>query len=495
MTLPDASRLLTLSPETWRALDARLRDAGVDAAYLGPIARVAGALLEPMRAPMRAWHARQRRDPAGYLVRLLMLGDAVTNDEARAGLGPFPIDALVSAGMVERSGDGTGASLSSPYRMHLVDGIFIVCDDLARGGEAVMGAGETTAAIGFASRPRGDATAPERVVADIGCGAGTLALLAARTAERVIATDVSARALVLTRVNAMLAGMANVEVRQGDLLEPLAGERVDRVVSQPPFVPRPPGEGEVPFLFGGARGDEIALRLIGGIASALTPGGRAVMMADWPIVDGDDAPIEARVRRALGKGEFKVLVIETPSADIDETCAYDALTTHPHLDEAYARAAISRRDHLAKTKVSAVVQSIVVIVRGSPSWTATVHARPLGQSRPSRERIDKIVAAHDLLQEPPAALLRAALRLVPGTVFAPDGKGGVDAHVPDQALAPVLGMSIASHRFLVLLDASPNARTAIEQLASATGDELAPLTSRVLDAVRIALARGVIEIA
>ena len=96
---------------------------------------------------------------------------------------------------------------------------------------------------------------------------------------------------------------------------------------------------------------------------------------------------------------------------------------------------------------------------------------------------------------PPAALLRASLRLVPGTLFAPDGKGSVDAHVPDQALAPPLGMSTASHRFLVLLDASPNARTAIEQLASATGEELASATSRVLDAVRVALARGVIEIA
>jgi precorrin-6B methylase 2 len=481
---------LTIAKETWRALDARLREAGVDAAYLGPIARACAALLEPMRVPMRAWHARQRREPAAYLVRLLMLGDPVTSDEARAGLGAFPLDALLSAGIVERTGDG---SLSSPYRMHLVDGIFILCDDLSRGGEAVMGAGETTAALGFASRAHGVATA--RVVADIGCGAGTLALLASRTAERVIATDVSERALVLTRVNAMLAGVTNIEVRQGDLLAPLAGERVDLVVSQPPFVARPPGHGDVPFLYGGARGDEVALRLIEQLAQSLTPGGRAVIMADWPTIEADDAPIETRVRRALGKGDFKLLVVETPNADIDEQCAYDALTTHPHLDDAYARAAMARRDHLAKMRVSAIVQSIVVIVRGSPSWTATVHARPLGASRPSKERIDKVFAARDLLQEPPTSLLRAKLRLVKGTLFVPDGKGGVDAHAPDHALAPRLGMSVASHRFLVLLDVSESARTAIEQLASATGEDLASATSRGLEAVRIALARGVIEIA
>lgn len=79
------------------------------------------------------------------------------------------------------------------------------------------------------------------VVADACTGSGAiaaaLALEAAPGSVRVIATDCSAGALDVARMNVAALGLRDrVELRHGDLLEPLAGERVDAVVSNPPYV-------------------------------------------------------------------------------------------------------------------------------------------------------------------------------------------------------------------------------------------------------------------
>jgi len=79
------------------------------------------------------------------------------------------------------------------------------------------------------------------VVADACTGSGAiaaaLALEAAPGAIRVIATDCSAAALDVARLNMAALGLRDrVELRHGDLLEPLGGAPVDAVVSNPPYV-------------------------------------------------------------------------------------------------------------------------------------------------------------------------------------------------------------------------------------------------------------------
>lgn len=76
------------------------------------------------------------------------------------------------------------------------------------------------------------------VSADIGTGCGIQALLLARHSDRVIATDISERALHLTGLSAELNGVGNIELRAGSMLEPLH-EQVDLLVSNPPFVITP----------------------------------------------------------------------------------------------------------------------------------------------------------------------------------------------------------------------------------------------------------------
>ena len=75
-------------------------------------------------------------------------------------------------------------------------------------------------------------------IADIGTGSGAIAIALAveRPLAHVIATDVSEACVDVARTNAARLDVINLEIRCGDLFEPLAGERFDLLVSNPPYV-------------------------------------------------------------------------------------------------------------------------------------------------------------------------------------------------------------------------------------------------------------------
>lgn len=88
---------------------------------------------------------------------------------------------------------------------------------------------------------RGVAGKASSIAADIGTGSGAIALALAAEGkfERVIGVDLSQDALEVATHNAALAASAlraQIEFRHGDALAPLRGERVDLLVSNPPYI-------------------------------------------------------------------------------------------------------------------------------------------------------------------------------------------------------------------------------------------------------------------
>jgi release factor glutamine methyltransferase len=77
----------------------------------------------------------------------------------------------------------------------------------------------------------------DTAVLDMGTGSGVCAVFAARHARRVVAVDINPAAVRCAAINAQINQLDHrLEVRQGDLFEPVAGERFDLVLFNPPFL-------------------------------------------------------------------------------------------------------------------------------------------------------------------------------------------------------------------------------------------------------------------
>lgn len=88
----------------------------------------------------------------------------------------------------------------------------------------------------FVSELNSSRIGPEAEVLDMGSGSGVCAVFAARYARRVVAVDINAAAVRCARINALLnRAEGAVDVRHGDLFGPVAGERFDLILFNPPF--------------------------------------------------------------------------------------------------------------------------------------------------------------------------------------------------------------------------------------------------------------------
>lgn len=91
---------------------------------------------------------------------------------------------------------------------------------------------------------------PHARVADLGTGSGAiaLALASARPGWQVTATDLSAAALAVARVNAVALGLERVQLIEGDWLECLDGSKFDLLLSNPPYIAEDDAALEQPEL-------------------------------------------------------------------------------------------------------------------------------------------------------------------------------------------------------------------------------------------------------
>ena len=128
---------------------------------------------------------------------------------------------------------------------------------------------------------------PGASVLDVCTGSGVIAVAAARAgAGAVTAVDVSRRSVMTVRINAALNGV-RVRALRGDLFAPVAGERFDVIVSNPPYLPAEeealPGEGAQRAWDAGTDGRVLLDRICADAGAHLNPGG-AVMLVHSELI-------------------------------------------------------------------------------------------------------------------------------------------------------------------------------------------------------------------
>lgn len=291
-------RVLTAEVEALRAdlTSARFTSARSEE-LLGPVA--AQALRRENPAPARRILTRLE-DPAATLLDLFTLGARIPRAQVEAALPALGVEGAQRLGLLEADGEGPDSPVRAlwelaPYSAQddlgeiewwIASDLSELATDAPLGPEHVLG-------VGGASLTLARITPRERVgsVLDLGCGGGIQALHASRHAERVVATDLSERALGVAAFNAALNGI-DLELRQGSLLEPVAGESFDLIVSNPPFVitPRTLEDADTTWTYrdGGRAGDALLEELLQSLPGHLAPGGIAVMLGNWEIRDGED---------------------------------------------------------------------------------------------------------------------------------------------------------------------------------------------------------------
>ncbi len=246
----------------------------------------------------------QDGDVAGYkvavLTALFMLGEPVGAAALETALPRTGVAGALAIGLVVPTQSASGEQRYAPavdLRPHEAEDAhgsvrWWVASDL---GELVTGqalAPDHVLGIGRAGLTLAALTPrkPVETALDLGVGCGIQTLYLLRHVRQVVATDISARALEFTAFNVALAGVdsARVQLRQGNLLEPVAGQRFDLIVSNPPFVITPPSvrQAGLPLMEYRDAGGPILPALVRGLEDHLNPDGVAVMLGNWEHREG-----------------------------------------------------------------------------------------------------------------------------------------------------------------------------------------------------------------
>jgi SAM-dependent methyltransferase len=422
-------------------------------------------------------------DELALLLRLFLLGVPVGRERARELVGARLRAGLAGAQLLVEDGDVVhGSARLVPH-----DELLIASDHAAAAeghADHVPGVHRPSVALAHLT-VRGEG---ERAL-DVGTGNGIQAILLAAHAERVVATDVNARALAYAAFNAALNDVGNVETRHGSFFDPVAGEQFDLVVANPPYVVSP----ESAFLFrdSGLRGDAVSEHVVRAAPAALAPGGFASLLIAWALDPDDPA---ARPRSWLAGSGCDAFLLHTSTDDPIETAtAWNRdLLDRP---EAYADALDRWLAHYDELGIERLGYACLVLHKrgdGRDGWLRTQQL-PGAALRPAGRHVRRLFGTHDRLDELDSdeTLLERRIRVVDDAVLTRDmrfAEGRWQAESVTLRLERGLPFSAEldppTSRLLRALDGS---RTLREALAAAVDEEAA-------QSAGIAVARQMLEV-
>ena len=412
-----------------------------------------------------AANAPQDSDVAGYkvavLTALFMLGEPVGADALETALPRTGVAGALAIGLVVPTQSASGEQRYAPavdLRPHEAEDAhgsvrWWVASDL---GELVTGqalAPDHVLGIGRAGLTLAALTPrkPVETALDLGVGCGIQTLYLLRHVRQVVATDISTRALEFTAFNVALAGVdsARVQLRQGNLLEPVAGQRFDLIVSNPPFVITPPSvrQAGLPLMEYRDAGGPILPALVRGLEDHLNPDGVAVMLGNWEHREGTSW--RTSVNQWIGKS-LDAWIIQREVQDPVEYAAMwlrDGGLTPERSSVAFENALAAWQEDFDSRQVSSVGMGYLVFHAPSVAATSGPGGTALeGQTAPEEPASDAVapgaVEPWRVLEEVPTSGQGALGEHVAQVIAAHEALRGLDdAQVAALKLRTASGLS------------------------------------------------------
>jgi methylase of polypeptide subunit release factors len=460
-------------PETVGALGQLLEEVGYDGPTLRQATGARGEFVTPTPTDrpivVRQLKAAPRLAP---LVHLFLLNLALPEEEARAALAPLALEQLEAVGLLKRREDG---QIDASVRFVPHEDLLFACDlfELEAAGEDP----EYVAPINPSSLSLDMLTVrrPVETLLDIGTGPGFQALRGARHAGHVVATDLNPRALNYASFSAQLNRIHNIEFRLGSIFEPVAGERFEQVLCNPPYIISPDSE----FLYrdSGREGDAFCREMVRLAPEHLEEGAFAQTLVSWVL--GEDEEWSAPLRRWVDGLGCDVLLLHFKTDTPIDTAAVQRPILFSH-DPDYIAETLDRwLAYYERIGASSIGYGAVVLRRrsGGSNW---VRAETLSVSlaKLAGEHVVGLFTAQDLLEglDSPEAVLDERLVVAePHTLverFALDEGAWtpLDAELSlESGLGFHGGVDPPTIRLLPLLDGRRTVRDALGEVAEAVG--------------------------
>jgi hypothetical protein len=254
-------------------------------------------------------------------------------------------------------------------------------------------------------------------------------------------------------LNLEVNGVTNVELRRGSLFEPVAGERFDLIVSNPPFIVSP--DTEIVFRDAGLERDEVSRLVARGAAAQLEPGGFASMLICW--AHDADADWAETVRAWLAGAGCDAWLVRYATEDPLEYA----------LRWAGAEASARWVEYYRSASIGALTTAGLVLRKraGGDGWLEVADAES-GPTGPAGAQIERIFAARDFAGDLADERLRLAPHALDERLSWIDG-GYRAAHLTarlDEGAGVAVAIDPQALRALFVLDGS----TAVRDLPDAT---------------------------
>jgi methylase of polypeptide subunit release factors len=365
--------------------------------------------------------------------------------------------------------------------------------------------------VGGASTTLAQLTVREEVERslDVGTGCGVQALHLARHSAQVTATDLNLRALDFARLTTVLSlgpeGAAQVELRGGSLFEPVAGERYDLIVSNPPFVISPEsaaGQGRFAYRDAGLPGDELCRRFLEQAPAHLAEGGYCHVLANWLHVDGQDW--RERLAPWVRRTGCDAWVVQRELQDPAEYAELWLRDSGDHDSPRYVERYQAYLDYFAAHKIEGVAFGWIIL-RNTGTEQPTIRLEELTRQieQPLGAYVPEWFGRHEFLAETDdEELLATPLTMAPGVVLEQVAEPAEGGWAPTTTRLRQTGGLHSTGEIdpvgIAVVGAADGERPLgelLERIAGQFGLDPATLRSGALDAVRSLVEAGFLRAA